>query len=123
MSDLSEEEEIKIPPKDLTGNLLTIHPNPNLELDRLVYVVYAIENDCAVSPVGAFKLTPTHQVRRNEAFKGLDHENATQFANYLHFRNVQNEQYKEQLDQPSAPFNAKFLEPITEDLPKGLWTL
>jgi len=33
-SDISEEEEIKIPPKDLT------------ELDRLVYVVYAIENDC-----------------------------------------------------------------------------
>lgn len=34
LSDLSEEEEIKVPPKDLT------------ELDRLVYVVLAIENDC-----------------------------------------------------------------------------
>ena len=59
MSDITEEEEIKIPPKDLT------------ELDRLAYVVYAIENDCSIAPLGAFKLTPQHQVRRNEAFKGL----------------------------------------------------
>jgi len=47
-SDLSEEEEIKIPPKDLT------------ELDRLTYVVFAIENDCTIAPVGSFKMTPTH---------------------------------------------------------------
>ena len=59
LSDLSEEEEIKIPPKDLT------------ELDRLTFVIYAIENDCSIAPVGAFKMTPTHQVRRNEAFRGL----------------------------------------------------
>lgn len=38
LSDLSEEEEIKIPPKDLT------------ELDRLTYVVFAIENDCTLTP-------------------------------------------------------------------------
>lgn len=70
MSDISEEEEIKIPPKDLTGNLHWLFININVELDRLVYVVYAIENDCAIAPVGAYKMTPTHQVRRNEAFRG-----------------------------------------------------
>lgn len=59
LSDLSEEEEIKIPPKDLT------------ELDRLTFVIYAIENDCSIAPVGAFKMTPNHQVRRTEAFRGL----------------------------------------------------
>jgi len=48
LSDLSEEEEIKIPPKDLT------------ELDRLTFIVFAIENDCAIAPLGAFKMTPTH---------------------------------------------------------------
>ena len=42
-----------------------------IELDRLVYVVYAIENDCCIAPAGAYKMTPTHQVRRNEAFRGL----------------------------------------------------
>jgi hypothetical protein len=76
LSDLSEEEEIKIPPKDLT------------ELDRLTFVVYAIENDCSIAPVGAFKMTPTHQVRRNEAFRGLSGSEAGQLQNFLHFRNV-----------------------------------
>ena len=56
LSDLSEEEEIKIPPKDLS------------ELDRLAFVVFAIENDCCIAPIGAFKMTPLHQVRRNEAY-------------------------------------------------------
>jgi hypothetical protein len=78
ISDISEEEEIRVIPKDLT------------ELDRLTYVVYAIENDCTIAPIGAFKMTPTHQVRRNEAFKGLPNNNADSLSlkNFLHFRNV-----------------------------------
>jgi len=75
LSDISEEEEIKIPPKDLTGNCFIILII-NLELDRLTYVVFAIENDCAIAPVGSFKMTPTHQVRRNESFKGLTKDEA-----------------------------------------------
>jgi len=45
LSDLSEEEEIKVPPKDLTGIVFS-SSDIIIELDRLVYVVYAIENDC-----------------------------------------------------------------------------
>lgn len=45
-SDESEPEEITAPKRDLT------------ELDRLAMVVHAIENDCQIAPVGAFKLTP-----------------------------------------------------------------
>ena len=60
LSDLSEEEEIKIPPKDLTGKLSITMLTSKIELDRLVYVVYAIENDCQIAPIGAYKLTPTH---------------------------------------------------------------
>jgi len=44
-SDISEPEEIKVPSKDLT------------EIDRLKFVVCAIENDCQIVPVGAFKMT------------------------------------------------------------------
>lgn len=109
MSDLSEEEEIKIPPKDLT------------ELDRLTFIVFAIENDCSIAPVGAFKMTPIHQVRRNEAFHGLQADQDLQ--SYLHFRNVQTQAYKDQLDQPGAPFNPNFLESIIDDQPRGLWTI
>ena len=58
-SDASEEEEVQAPPQNLT------------EIDRLAAVVRAIENDCHIAPVGAFKMTAQHEMRRNEAFRGL----------------------------------------------------
>jgi hypothetical protein len=74
---VSEQEEIKVPKKDLT------------ELDRLYCVVLAIENDCQIAPVGAFRMTPEHQVRRNETFRGLSSAESHDLKNYVHFRNVQ----------------------------------
>lgn len=58
------------------------------ELDRLTFVVYAIENDCQICPVGSFKMTSEHQVRRNEAFCGLAKDQAANLDCYAHFRNV-----------------------------------
>jgi len=58
-SDESEEEEIKVPKRNLT------------EVNRLAVIVNAIENDCHLCPYGAFKLTPQHELRRAEAFRGL----------------------------------------------------
>lgn len=55
-------------------------PNANLvindltELDRLLYHVQAIDFDCGLVPQGAVKLTPAHEVERNESFKGLSSE-------------------------------------------------
>ena len=86
-------------------------------------MVYAIENDCQICPVGSFRMTPEHQVRRNEAFKGLSQDEGLTLDNYLHFRNVQDERKKEELDLPSAPFNTRFLESAQLDQPKGCWTL
>ena len=46
--DQTDDDEIKIPPKDLT------------EKDRVRFVVCAIENDCQIAPKGAFKMTAQH---------------------------------------------------------------
>jgi radial spoke head protein 9 len=94
-----------------------------IELDRLTTVVYAIENDCQICPVGSFKMTPEHQVRRNEAFQGLSSEDSCRLDNYLHFRNVQDEAQHKALDEPTATFNQRFLECVSADQPKGCWTL
>lgn len=91
-SDTEEEEEVKVPPKNLT------------ELDRLTYVVRSIENDCHVVPQGSFKLTPNHEVRRNEAFKGLPIEKALDIGSYHHFRNVQHREKKDQIERDDAVF-------------------
>ena len=47
-SDVSEPEEVKVPPKELT------------EIDRVNYVVQAIETDCQIAPLGAYKMTAAH---------------------------------------------------------------
>jgi len=52
------------------------------ELDRLSYTVRTIENDCAVVPIGAFKLTPTSEIRYNETFKGLSIDQLSNIASY-----------------------------------------
>lgn len=93
------------------------------ELDRLTTVVCAIENDCQICPVGSFKMTPDHEVRRNEAFRGLNCDDSGKLENYLHFRNVQTQEKRAALDEPTAPFNPQFLEAASDDQPKGCWTL
>ena len=54
MPESDDEADIKISPKNFT------------ELDRLAYVVSSIENDCSLAPIGAFKLTPTHELRYDD---------------------------------------------------------
>jgi hypothetical protein len=79
----SDEEEVKVPEKELQ------------EIDRVHYVVLAIENDCQIAPLGAFKMNSQHQVRRNEAFKGLSAAESLKVTNYCHFRNVQDSSKRE----------------------------
>ena len=92
-------------------------------MDRLTTVVHAIENDCQICPVGSYKMTPEHQVRRNEAFRGLGSEQGMRLDSYLHFRNVQDEAKRAELDEPTAPFNERFLESASDDKPRGSWNL
>ena len=47
-----------------------IVPKNFTELDRLAYVIAAIENDTHIVPEGAYKLLPSHEIRHNESFKG-----------------------------------------------------
>ena len=75
-SDASDKPEVVAPTKDL------------VELDRVKYVVLAVENDCQIAPLGGFKMNSKHEVRRNEAFKGLNKDNCLNLDSYVHFRNV-----------------------------------
>lgn len=111
-SEESEEEEIKVPKKNLT------------ELDRLATIVMAIENDCQICPLGAYRLTPEHQMRRASAFSGLNGDTAQDLSSYMHFRNVQDcEQKKADLEKAEATFKEDFLESIQQDAPKGCWNI
>ena len=69
------------------------------------------------------KLTPAHEVERNEAFQGLTKETAFDLNNYSHFRNVQDKVKKDNLEADDAIFQKDFLDGVSEDLPKGCWSV
>jgi len=111
LADTDDEAEIKVPPKNFT------------ELDRLAYVVRAIDIDCTALPVGALKLSPTHELRYNDSFKGLSITEASDLKNYQHFRNPLSEEKKEFITRGDAIFQLNFLDPLDKDLPKGCWSI
>ena len=108
---LASTEEEKIPPKNF------------IELDRLAYVVRAIDHDCSLVPQGSFRMTPSHELTRNKAFEGLNSTQIKDIKCYLHFRNVQLPEKREQLDRDDALFTYDFLDGIEKDVPKGSWSL
>lgn len=87
------------------------------EIDRVHYLVRAIENDCQVAPHGAYKLTTTHEIARNEAFRGLSLDQAFSIGSYSHFRNVQSKEKKEGLEKDDIIFQPNFLDDISADRP------
>lgn len=93
------------------------------EIDRLHYHVMAIDNDCHIVPQGSMKLTPAHEVERNEAFQGLSLEDCFKLTAYSHFRNVQDKEKRENLEADDAIFNSNFLDDVAGDMPKGCWSL
>ena len=61
---------IILPPKHVT------------ELDRLSHTVCQIETQCSSVPKGALKFTPLQQIQCNEAFCGLDAQEAFELESW-----------------------------------------
>lgn len=69
------------------------------------------------------KLTPAHEVARNEAFQGLNVEECFNIAFYSHFRHVQDPAKRDGLEADDAIFLRNFLDDVVHDQPKGCWTI
>jgi len=93
------------------------------ELDRLAYAIHAIEKECQIVPVGALKMTPLREVRRNEGFKGLRGPQAVNLENYAHFRGVLSKEKRDLIDRDEGIFNHNFLDLVSSDPLKGAWTV
>ncbi|KAM3137738.1 hypothetical protein pb186bvf_010158 [Paramecium bursaria] len=120
-NDDDSDVEVKPPPKNF------------LEVDRLSYIVQAIEFDCAIVPVGAFRLTPTHELRYNDSFQGLNQQQARDLNNFQHYRAPTDQDKKElicnfheiifKIARDDALFHYNFLDPLSIDEPKGQWNI
>ena len=69
------------------------------------------------------KMTALHEVHRNEAFSGLIDGEFGNLEFYSHFRNVQDQVKRENLEADDAVFQRNFLDDVVSDLPKGSWSL
>lgn len=103
--------------------VVTNKPKNITELDRLAYVVNEIDRQCHLVPEGSVKLTPLHELRRNEAFTGLSKEEATNLAKYVHFRKVEFKDKIDQMERDDSVFRHDFLDVIDNDPIKGSWSL
>lgn len=112
-----EEEEL-----DEAGN-----PKPKparfSEAHRLAHTVAAIEADTGLVPRGAYVVTPTHHIVAEPMFVGLSGTEATSLDSYLHFRPAQHPSRAHALHKAAPVPNAAFLDPASEDEPKGVWAL
>jgi len=68
-------------------------------------------------------MTPLHEVRRNEGFKGLRGAAAWSLDSYVHFRTVQTREKRDLIDRDEGIFNHTFLDSIASDSLKGSWTV
>lgn len=93
------------------------------ELDRLSYVVRAIDHDCSAVPRGAYRITPTHELRQNNFFSGLSQDQSLDIDYWHHFRAVEQKEKREILDRDEGLQHDDFLDQLNNDLPKGQWSI
>ena len=93
------------------------------EIDRLAYIIRAIEMDCAIVPVGSFKLTTNHELHYNQNFKGLNLKNALLMKNWMHFRQPLCQEKKKSIEKAEAIFKFDLLEGLENDLPTNCWSI
>ena len=77
----------------------------------------------AIVPQGGMKLNYSHEVTRNEAFRGLSNEQLLELKNYSHFRKVHDPVKRQNLEADDAIFNKSFLDDVITDQPQGCWSI
>jgi len=100
-----------------------IKPLNFTELHRLHYTVLAIENDCHIIPKGSIVMVPSHEMRRNHAFSGLNMTDAFDIKNYSFFKNVKDKCKRAALMQETAVINMNLLEDVSDCKTDGAWSV
>ncbi|KAJ8409171.1 hypothetical protein AAFF_G00241920 [Aldrovandia affinis] len=93
------------------------------EEKRLAATVFTIDRDVSVVPRGALIQTPHGTVQVNRSFQGLSSLEAGNLKNYLHFTEPQHQKKKSILEMADLNPSIDFLDPLSEDIPKGSWSM
>ncbi|KAM9468043.1 radial spoke head protein 9 homolog [Clarias gariepinus] len=93
------------------------------EENRLAVTVFHIDNEVSVVPRGAYIKSPHGTVQTNRSFEGLNPTEAAKLNNYLHFSEPKYLKKKSILEMADLNPTIDFLDPLSEDIPKGSWSL
>jgi radial spoke head protein 9 len=93
------------------------------EMHRLAFTVERIDRDVAVLPRGAYVVDAAHNVVKNKAYGGMSFEASGALTSYYHFRPPMSARAIACLAKPGIVRPSDFLDPLTEDQPKGVWAL
>ncbi|XP_060759567.1 radial spoke head protein 9 homolog isoform X2 [Neoarius graeffei] len=93
------------------------------KVTRLAVTVFTISKEVAVVPRGAYIKSPHGTVQINRSFEGLNPTEAAELNNYLHFSDPKNLKKKSILEMADLNPSIDFLDPLSDDIPKGSWSL
>ncbi|KAK6295306.1 hypothetical protein J4Q44_G00345320 [Coregonus suidteri] len=99
------------------------------EEKRLPTTVHTIDKEVSVVPCGTFIKSPHGLVQTNRNFEGKatvqsqSSSEAGKLSCFLHFTEPQNLKKKSILEMADLDPSINFLDPLSEDIPKGLWSL
>ncbi|XP_029903572.1 radial spoke head protein 9 homolog isoform X2 [Myripristis murdjan] len=92
------------------------------EEERLVVTIHQIDREVSVVPRGAF-IKSHGLIQTNRSFNGLSHSEAGKLHNFLHFTEPKNLKKKSILEMAYLDPSIDFLDPLSDDTPKGSWSL
>ena len=97
------------------------HQTTVKESVRLASFISLHDHHCRVIPRGSQLLHEDGDIHINDLFEGLDREGAGKLASYVHLR--QERRNASLLEKEGVCASADFLDPLTDDIPAGVWTL
>ncbi|GMG14779.1 unnamed protein product [Phytophthora fragariaefolia] len=96
---------------------------PFCELDRLAHIVEEIDHATSVVPLGAYIVSPMHQVIANPSFHGLTWDQSMQLYNFFHFRQPDLPERAQIIESAEGLVRAgDFFDPLIQDL-DGAWVI
>ncbi|KAJ8009188.1 hypothetical protein DPEC_G00086310 [Dallia pectoralis] len=93
------------------------------EEKRLAVTVHTIDREVSVVPRRAFIKSPHGIVQTNRSFEGLSFSEAGKLSNFLHFTEPSYLGKKSVLEKADLEPSIDFLDPLSEDILKGSWSL
>lgn len=115
VGDPSYEYRVPDPSKE-PGSVITVK-----ESERLAYFIAQHDTHCRVIPRGSQLLHEDGSIRLNALFDGLDRSAAGKLGSYVHLRNQRRPATL--LEQEGINKAVDFLDPLTDDIPAGVWSL